>query len=87
MTTEELLARLDERTKQMHEDFQTFLRHADNGGWKRCVERKSKMEETEKKVKSHLADHKWTNRAITAVVLSQLIQAFFTFVGPKVTGG
>lgn len=84
MTTEELLARLDERTKQMHEDFQQFLKRAENGGWGRCVERGSRITAVEDKVKDHIGDHKWINRMIATVVLTEMVQAFFVFVAPRI---
>jgi len=71
----DLLIRLDERTKSIEEKVDALFAHADNGGWKRCTRQDDRIKALEDFSDRKKESEKWFKR----VTLGTL----FTLVGTK----
>jgi hypothetical protein len=65
----DLLIRLDERTKSIEEKVDALINHADNGGWKRCTRQDDRIKALEDFSVGKKETEKWFKRTTIGTLL------------------
>jgi hypothetical protein len=65
----DLLIRLDERTKSIEEKVDALIVHADNGGWKRCTRQNDRIKALEDFSAGKKETEKWFKRTTIGTLL------------------
>ncbi|MFZ3046502.1 MAG: hypothetical protein WA151_11350 [Desulfatirhabdiaceae bacterium] len=74
---QDLLIRLDERTKKIEEKLDEFMKRAGNGGWTRCADRGIRLKLVEDSQKTHRSRHMWYSNLIIALGAAELLALVF----------
>lgn len=77
MYNDDLLIRIDERTKYILDAIDELKTHADNGGWRRCVGHAGRIKTLEDNQKSHRKGHKWYANLIIGLGITELLALIF----------
>jgi len=74
---DDLLVRLDERTKYIVFTLDELKSHADNGGWLRCREREGQIKTLEENQKSHRLGHRWYVNLVIGLGITEILALIF----------